>query len=235
MGNIRIFTLAFLGKVSATVFVAWLISLGFGPDWWVAKLLSPGSWVTRALFAILGLAVFLLVFRPWEWIFPPKVVNQKLGMVFGNTDEFRKIGQVFRPTGLKHPATLIKGLAHVKQGIDRVEGCKVFVTKVEKKDGDIWRQIPPFERVPLEWAHESHNDETNIPQSAPAHFGIVKALQDKGRFLLSTPVGQHQFIDAGEYKLTLSLSGRDVPDETAKVQILWGGDWQSLTVGDIEQ
>lgn len=56
MSGFKIFTLAFAGKMVATIFLAVCIAYGFGPDTWIAFLLGPtvAPWIARLAFILLA-------------------------------------------------------------------------------------------------------------------------------------------------------------------------------------
>lgn len=65
----RIFTLAFLGKLVAAIFIAACVFVGFGPDKWIEFIFGHGVWIARILFLVFGIITFgaLLYF----WRSPP--------------------------------------------------------------------------------------------------------------------------------------------------------------------
>ena len=66
--GMRILTLAFLGRLLATTFVALCIALGFGPDKWAAALIGAQPplivWAVRGGFLLLGAITFVCALWP---------------------------------------------------------------------------------------------------------------------------------------------------------------------------
>src|SRR5689334_15877756 len=63
MNWVRIFTLAFAGKVAGSIFIAICVFLGFGPDKWVEFILGPAiaPWIGRTLLFVLAILTFIFI------------------------------------------------------------------------------------------------------------------------------------------------------------------------------
>jgi hypothetical protein len=157
--------------------------------------------------------------------------NPQFSLKIGNGPEFRKKGHVTKGNN-RLPAVFIKGIVETI-GNRSIYDCSVFATRFERWNGAEFEPVPPPERVRLKWAHEDEH-RINITPTAPAHFGIVSARANKQRIYISTQqasaITPASFEQPGKYRISLSVTGRDAPDLTARVIVDWNGDWEGLKI-----
>src|SRR6266852_4092774 len=71
----RVFAGAFLGKITAALFVAICVALGFGPTEWAAMILGvEPSWIGRAVFVFLAVATIVSLLSPY-WRRPRLLIS----------------------------------------------------------------------------------------------------------------------------------------------------------------
>jgi hypothetical protein len=118
-----------------------------------------------------------------------------------------------------------------------IENCVGHLIKIEKNGKTIYDHDP--RELPFAPAERDDCLSKTIAPGIPYFLDVLNTINAVHAVFIATkayPTGalnqnrEYIFADAGEYILTVSVSGNDVPTATAKLKFIWQGQWFTATM-----
>lgn len=122
--------------------------------------------------------------------------------------------------------------------------CKVFLLKLEKKNGNQFKEIPIKAHLTLKWANESIEKKgfngLEIPGKYRRRVDLIRAPNEKRQYFKlfieeDEPRGISNCFNEGEYRFTIQASGLNTNTVTKRFILKWQGTFEKNNIHVYEE